>query len=720
MFIETIREITTEMRILRNMKKGTRRYAEGEPEEAVKNFDAAIRLQNYNFDAYIFRGLVKCEMGHHADAILDFEEAKRLFPGRWRSFSHSFFPAYCGLLGVALCVQNNHDAAIENLDCVINNQPDCGMAIYYTRAITKSALGQYVSAIEDLDIVLRFKPECAAAYYSRAIARNKLGQFSVAIEDFRSALSNRHKWEIPPPFGAPGHVSAGDRLFRLCSPLMQFSEEHVRDCLGDAWVKLGEHYDATFSFQAAIRLNPDKAKTHSKLGWAYLELGFLVRAKSAFDEAIRLEPNYAHAYAGRGMARVGLWQYAAAVPDLRYAITKIPNYAEAHVALRETCDILWRVVAASYCFDQAIHENPDNAKTYYNRARFNQRVFPSRIQYVIADYDKALCLDPDYSEAYYYRGKARVQLEDITSAKLDIDEALRRNLENADAYTVRNLIDKLVEYNEAIALNPDDAANYYNRAIIKSKLGQYAAAVVDFDEVIQRNPDDIDTYYGRGGANINESCINLDRRERLVEAAIVDYSSVIELNPDSAEAHYYRGKGRVKLRDYAAAITDFDAAIRLSPDVAEYYSDRGHARYMLMQNNLLPLDDPLSDFTEAIRLSANQTDAGRARSGLCSGQEFCEREQYVHAIPILDIAMEFAQRLGNTLVKENISAELAGAHMNVSKILEDHQGFIARYKLVGFTYWQRYEVGDAYQPCLETIDLADENMDDFIKQLFRY
>lgn len=81
----------------------------------------------------------------------------------------------------------------------------------------------------------------------------------------------------------------------------------------------------------------------------------------------------------------------------------------------------------------------------------------------IADYDKAIRLNPKEDEAHNNRGLAKVSLGQLQ--------------------------DGVSDYDKAIKLNPDVDA-YYNRGRAKEMLGQFEEAIVDFKKSIQRNPND--------------------------------------------------------------------------------------------------------------------------------------------------------------------------------------------------------------------------------------
>ena len=68
-------------------------------------------------------------------------------------------------------------------------------------------------------------------------------------------------------------------------------------------------------------------------------------------------------------------------------------------------------------------------------------------QGAIADYDRALELNPQFAQAYYNRGNAKRTLKDYQGA--------------------------IADYDKAIELNPRFAQAYYNRGVAKSDLGNY-------------------------------------------------------------------------------------------------------------------------------------------------------------------------------------------------------------------------------------------------------
>lgn len=53
---------------------------------------------------------------------------------------------------------------------------------------TRIQIGNYVGAIENFNIVIRFKPHLPEPYYFRALAKHQLEDFRGAIQDYNTAI----------------------------------------------------------------------------------------------------------------------------------------------------------------------------------------------------------------------------------------------------------------------------------------------------------------------------------------------------------------------------------------------------------------------------------------------------------------------------------------------------------------------------------------------------
>ena len=198
----------------------------------------------------------------------------------------------------------------------------------------------------------------------------------------------------------------------------------------------------------------------------------------------------------------------------------------------------------------------------------------------IADYGKAIQLQPDYAKAYHNRGYTKVVLEKHLSAITDFDEAIRLKPDYDSAYVNRGLAKKnafgnpsiaISDYNKAIHINPNNAAAYYNRGAAKVDLGQPVIAIPDYDKAIRINPNYAKAYSNRGYAKFI-----LGQHT----AAIVDYNKALKLKPNLAETSNW-GVTKAALGQHLDAIADFNMAILFKPDFADAYSNRGITKVLL-------------------------------------------------------------------------------------------------------------------------------------------
>jgi tetratricopeptide (TPR) repeat protein/V8-like Glu-specific endopeptidase len=204
-------------------------------------------------------------------------------------------------------------------------------------------------------------------------------------------------------------------------------------------------------------------------------------------------------------------------------------------------------------------------------------------QGALADYDRAIALNPNYAEAYYNRGNLQDdKLNNPQGALADYNRAIAINPNLADAYYNRGVLkqEKLnnsqgafADYDRAIALNPNDAKAYNNRGILKTdKLNDHQGAFADYNRAIALNPNYADAYNNRG--NLKYQKLNNP------QGALADYDRAIALNPNYADAYSNRGLLKYqKLNDLSGALQDFSYTIKLNPQFDGGYYNRGDLLY---------------------------------------------------------------------------------------------------------------------------------------------
>ncbi len=162
----------------RHLYAGVELAGQGRIQEAIAEYDEAIRLQPESFGAYNNRAVAYDSLGQSERAIQDYAEAIRLDPEEFVTYyNRSLIYRDLGLL----------QQAIEDLDEAIRLNPQYPDAYFY-RGLTYRDLGQFRQAIEDLDEAIRLDPRDPDGYASRALAYTGLGEDAQAQEDFDRAV----------------------------------------------------------------------------------------------------------------------------------------------------------------------------------------------------------------------------------------------------------------------------------------------------------------------------------------------------------------------------------------------------------------------------------------------------------------------------------------------------------------------------------------------------
>jgi tetratricopeptide (TPR) repeat protein len=177
-------------------------------------------------------------------------------------------------------------------------------------------------------------------------------------------------------------------------------------------------------------------------------------------------------------------------------------------------------------------------------------------------------------------------------------KAFRRR---GDAWFDNRDYDKAIaDYNEAIRLDPKQAATYCNRGNAWDAKGDYERAIADFDEAIHLDPTNASVYSNRGGT--------LAKCKKEYDRAISDFNEAIRLDATDSAAYIGRGVSLMLKGEYDRAITDFTEAIQLDPNHAPAQTGRGMARFYKGE-----FDNAITDFIEAIQLAPTDSTAYMGR-----------------------------------------------------------------------------------------------------------
>ena len=361
---EKTKETTVVDSAVSHWTKGRALLDDQKGDEAIVEFDEAVRLDPKYAQAYIDRGLAYSRKGDPDRAIADYNKALRLDP--------KLALAYAGR-GHAYARKGDLVRAFADCEEALRLDPKLARA-YNSRGLTYYQKGDLDRAIADYNEALRLDPKLARAYDNRGHAYSRKGDLDRAIVDYNEALRLDPKLAMAYNNRGFAYARKGDlvRAFADCEEALRLDPKLAvaYNSRGHTYARKGDLDRAIVDYNEALRLDPKLAVAYDNRGHAYSRKGDLDRAIVDYDEAIRLDPKLALAYLNRGHAysRKG---------DLDRAIVD---------------------------YDEAIRLDPKLAMAYNNRGFAYDK--KGDLDRAIADYDAAIRLDPKLTFASARRDAA--------------------------------------------------------------------------------------------------------------------------------------------------------------------------------------------------------------------------------------------------------------------------------------------------------------------------
>lgn len=219
-------------------------------------------------------------------------------------------------------------------------------------------------------------------------------------------------------------------------------------------------------------------------------------------------------------------------------------------------------VTAGVCYAKADPELTNfevvlpDAVSYYNRGvKFEET---GQYEKALADYSKALNLNPKFPEALTNRGNIYATREQYELAlsdyhkAIELNPALWRTYKNrGQIYAMREQFEMAIaDFTKTIELHPNDCCSYNFRAEVYSAIGRYDLAVEDLTKAINLQRHESCFYLARGVAYY---------RQGLFEKAIEDLNKGCDINQRYEYPYIWTLLAFKKLRvgDYAKYLREF-------------------------------------------------------------------------------------------------------------------------------------------------------------------
>jgi tetratricopeptide (TPR) repeat protein len=211
-------------------------------------------------------------------------------------------------------------------------------------------------------------------------------------------------------------------------------------------------------------------------------------------------------------------------------------------------------------------------------------------------FNLAIKAKPYMAEPYYYRGLAKLMLDDFKGAEEDCSVAIDKNKFITEAYKVRGFARQrlskdslaLLDYKQGLLYTPVDKYFLYYKGAAETTLKRYDDAQETFATLLR--------YYPRfDGAYSERARMNVMRGDTV--AALSDLESAIDLNKNESYPYLMRAEINASRQQWEPAKEDLDKAIDLLPKETGLYINRAYVRY-----NADDYFGAMSDYSYAIEL----------------------------------------------------------------------------------------------------------------------
>ncbi len=507
--------------------------------------------------------------------------------------------------------------------------------------------------------------------YEQGVQTLEAGNYDEAISALTTVIEEN-------PEDADAWFKLGGAYFLSDRPVEAFAAYENATTIdpnqGGAWAQIGNMdlfyavppnpTGAVDAYEKAVGIITDDAGIYINKGIAHLLANDSEQAISSFDQALSLEADSPRALYWKGVTlsdsgnmEEGLDLFVQATevkPDYKDAWyaradteTRLGQFEEAEQSLQKTLEI------EGDCAEPFNYGTANDADVWYRLGVIKFEIGDNGEE-ALKDFDKALELDPENHNAWYYKGVIQYTQDDREGSRTSLDEAIRLKEDFARAWYWKGRLDLGDEQLESAAdnlykateIDPELTDAWYYLGGVLGEGKDYEGAVIAFDEVTQRSPDFADAWYFKG-MNLYQSQLYQDAIDSMEQALSLTSDTFTE--DLQANAYHVIGLSRVNLDDNEGASEAFAKSVEINATNAIVWNDYG-----AVLNDLSKFDEALSAFDKAI-----ESDDSSAEYWLNKGNTLTNLEQFGDAVSAYDKAIEIepAPRAynakGKALVKQD-------------------------------------------------------------------
>lgn len=434
--------------------RGITECSKGDLDNALTDFNRSVELKPDYANAYFNRGIVKRGKGDLAGALSDYNKAVELDP---KLADQNWLDKLAEEIRQnKLAEEKQQQLAAQESERLARIEQ---AKQAYNLGVTNEAKGDLDGAMVEYSNAIDFNPGLAEAYYHRGTVRQTKGDLDGAVADYNKDI------EIAPndslAYYHRGNAEAGknnwDGAIADYTKFIEIAE-------------VGETKVAP-SNEAAAYFNRGNAEARK---------GYLQAAIVDYTHYVQLKPDYENAYCNRGKVEEANGDLGAALVDYNKAVELDPKLVDPKWQQSLTEGIRKQKSAKNETPPQLAQQSQgernggqqqstpesvslaqvEEAQQAYSRGL--EKRSDGDWDGAIAEYSRAIDLNPNYAEAYCNRGNMKYANGDISGA--------------------------LADFNKAIKLTPDYAQAYFDRSQAKQAKGDLNGARADYYRAVNLNP----------------------------------------------------------------------------------------------------------------------------------------------------------------------------------------------------------------------------------------
>ncbi len=300
-------------------------------------------------------------------------------------------------------------------------------------------------------------------------------------------------------------------------------------------------------------------------------------------------------------------------------------------------------------------------------------------------FNQVINAKPYLYEPYFFRGLAKINLDDYQGAEADCDSAIHRNPFVVGAYQIRGLArirqekyDGAIEdYRAALRHDPENLVLWHNLSLCHIQKKDYETAKEDLGRLLTISPRYTPAFLMRGE-------VHLKQKDTL--QALADFDKVIEVDRFNPDGWGARAIVRLQQKKYKDAENDLDRAIHLSARNSGNYINRALARFY--QNNLR---GAMSDYDLALDIDPNNF-LGHYNRGLLRAQVGDDNRAIEDFDFVLQMEPDNMMATFNRGLLRAQTGDYKGAIQDYSRVIDEYPNFMAGYH---YRSQARKKMGDA-------------------------